>query len=40
MREGPEAQLFLADLPKSGQPGGLDDQEKYDEGAEYHLRKN
>src|ERR1700694_4770730 len=36
VRERPQAQLLLGDLPQPGQPVRLDDQKEYDEPAEYH----
>src|ERR671930_1182390 len=36
MRERPQPQLLLGDLPQPGQAAGLDDQKKDDEPAEGH----
>src|SRR5688572_12450400 len=36
VREGPQAQLLLRDLPQPGKPVGLHDQEEDDEAAEDH----
>ena len=36
MRERPQPQLLLADLPQPGEAVRLDDQEENDEPAEYH----
>src|SRR5262249_22149234 len=36
MRERPQSQLLLGDLPKSGEPVRLDDEEEDDESAEDH----
>src|SRR5258708_2049843 len=37
MREGPQPQLLLADLPEPGEAARLDDEEEYDEAAEDDL---
>src|SRR5574343_718693 len=35
VREGPQAQLFLGDLPQTGQPVRLNDQEEHDQRTEH-----
>src|SRR5206468_4316427 len=37
IREGPDAQFLLPDLPESRQSEGLDDQEKNDQGSGDHI---
>src|SRR5260221_11329478 len=37
MRERPEPQLFLADLPQPREPARLDDQKETDQAAEDHV---